>query len=64
MPRKLTGPVVIATHNPGKLGELRDLLRTCGDRARQLPASSGLGEPEETGDTFVANALIKAAGGG
>ncbi len=26
MPRQLTSPVVIATHNPGKLREMRELL--------------------------------------
>ncbi|MDE3175704.1 MAG: RdgB/HAM1 family non-canonical purine NTP pyrophosphatase [Pseudomonadota bacterium] len=59
MHRKLAGRVVAATHNKGKLAELRDLL---GPRGIELAAAGDLAlpEPEETGDTFVANALIKA----
>ena len=57
--RKLTGPVVIATHNPGKLGEMRDLLAPYGIEA-QSAGELGLPEPKETGKTFAANARIKA----
>jgi XTP/dITP diphosphohydrolase len=60
MSRKLTGKVVIATHNPGKLVEMRELLAPCGIEAvsaRELD----LPEPEETGKTFLENAHIKAA---
>jgi len=57
--RKLTGPVVIATHNPGKLREMRELLAPYGIEA-QSAGELGLGEPEETGKTFAANARIKA----
>jgi len=57
--RKLTGPVVIATHNPGKLAEMRDLLAPFGIDA-QSAGELNLAEPEETGKTFVANARIKA----
>lgn len=59
MARKLTGPVVIATHNPGKLREMRELLAPYGIEA-QSAGELGLGEPEETGKTFAANARIKA----
>jgi len=59
MPRKLTGPLVIATHNPGKLREMRDLLAPYGIEA-QSAGELGLGEPEETGKTFATNARIKA----
>jgi XTP/dITP diphosphohydrolase len=58
--RRLTGRVVIATHNPGKLTEMRDLLSPFGVET----VSSGelkLSEPEETGKTFAENARIKAA---
>jgi XTP/dITP diphosphohydrolase len=58
--RKLTGPVVIATHNPGKLREMRELLAPYGIEA-QSAGELGLPEPEETGRTFAANARIKAA---
>jgi XTP/dITP diphosphohydrolase len=56
---KLTGPVVIATHNPGKLAEMRDLLAPYGIAA-QSAGELGLPEPDETGKTFAANARIKA----
>jgi XTP/dITP diphosphohydrolase len=59
MHRRITGKLVIATHNPGKLAEMRELLAPHGVEA--IPAGElGLGEPEETGDNFVANARIKA----
>jgi XTP/dITP diphosphohydrolase len=50
---------VIATHNPGKLAEMRELLAPHGVEAISA-GELGLGEPDETGDTFVANAKIKA----
>ena len=59
MSRLLTGPVVIATHNPGKLKEMRELLAPYGIEA-QSAGELGLAEPEETGKTFAANARIKA----
>ena len=57
--RRLTGKVVIATHNPGKLAEMRDLLAPYGVTAVSA-GELGLPEPEETGTTFAANARIKA----
>jgi len=57
--RKLTSPVVIATHNPGKLTEMRELLAPYGI-ATESAAELGLPKPEETGNTFAANARIKA----
>jgi XTP/dITP diphosphohydrolase len=57
--RQLTGSVVIATHNLGKLAEMRDLLAPYGVTA-QSAGELGLAEPEETGTTFAANARIKA----
>lgn len=52
-------PLVLASHNPGKLAELRDLLA---DTRWQLRGAGefGLGEPDESASTFVENALIKA----
>jgi XTP/dITP diphosphohydrolase len=58
--RPLTGKIVIATHNPGKLAEMRDLLAPYGIEAISA-GDLGLPEPEETGTTFAANARIKAA---
>jgi XTP/dITP diphosphohydrolase len=59
MHRPITGRLVIATHNPGKLVEMRELLAPHGVEAISA-GDLGLGEPEETGDTFSANARIKA----
>jgi XTP/dITP diphosphohydrolase len=59
MHRHLTGQLVIATHNPGKLAEMRELLAPYGIEAVSA-GELGLGEPEETGTTFAANARIKA----
>lgn len=60
MTRRLSGKVVIATHNPGKLVEMRELLSPHGIEA--VSASElDLPEPEETGSTFLENAHIKAA---
>jgi XTP/dITP diphosphohydrolase len=59
MPRQLTSPVVIATHNPGKLKEMRELLAPYGIDA-QSAGELDLAEPKETGRTFAANARIKA----
>jgi XTP/dITP diphosphohydrolase len=61
MARKLAGRVVIATHNPGKLKELRELLSPHGVEAVSA-AELGLAAPEETGASFAENARIKAVG--
>ena len=58
--RAIRGKLVIATHNPGKLTEMRDLLALHGVEAVSA-GELGLPEPEETGSTFRANAHIKAA---
>jgi XTP/dITP diphosphohydrolase len=59
MHRKLSGPLVAATHNAGKLREFRQLLVPW--RIALVSADDlGLPEPEETGDTFEANAKLKA----
>ncbi len=60
MHRRITGQLVIATHNPGKLVEMRELLAPYGIEAVSA-GELGLDEPEETGDSFQANARIKAA---
>lgn len=58
--RKLApGKIVIASHNPGKVREINDLLGPYGIEAVSA-ASLDLPEPEETGTTFVANAELKA----
>ncbi|MEA2903764.1 MAG: XTP/dITP diphosphohydrolase [Alphaproteobacteria bacterium] len=50
---------MIATHNPGKLRELRDLLAPYGIAAVSA-GELGLAEPEETGKSFRDNARLKA----
>ena len=57
--RRITGRLVIATHNPGKLAEMRELLAPYGVDAVSA-GELGLPEPEETGTTFRSNARIKA----
>ncbi|KQT84230.1 RdgB/HAM1 family non-canonical purine NTP pyrophosphatase [Methylobacterium sp. Leaf466] len=57
--RLLTGKVVIATHNPGKLVEMRELLAPFGIEAVSA-GELGLPEPDETGTMFCENAAIKA----
>ena len=59
MHRPVTGRVVIATHNAGKLVEMRELLGLYGVEAVSA-GDLNLPEPEETGTTFAANARIKA----
>ena len=51
--------LVIASHNPGKLEEIAALLAPFA--VETVAASSlGIAEPEETGDSFEANAALKA----
>jgi XTP/dITP diphosphohydrolase len=59
MHRRIDGRLVIATHNPGKLAEMRELLAPHGIEAVSA-GELGLIEPDETGDSFRANARIKA----
>lgn len=51
--------LVIATHNAGKLREIREIL---GPYVREIVSAGELGlpEPEETGETFAENAILKA----
>ena len=57
--RRITGKLVIATHNAGKLREMRELLSLYGIEAVSA-GELNLPEPEETGTTFAENAAIKA----
>ena len=57
--RRLSGKVVIATHNAGKLVEMRELLAPYGLEATSA-GELGLPEPAETGWMFAENAAIKA----
>ncbi|HYA74102.1 MAG TPA: non-canonical purine NTP pyrophosphatase, partial [Roseiarcus sp.] len=60
--RRLVGRLVAATHNQGKLAEIRDLLAPYGVEVVGA-GDLGLSEPEETGDSFAANAVLKARAG-
>ena len=61
MNRKINGhKLIIASHNQGKVSEIKDLL----SRYEVDVSSSedfGMKEPEENGDSFEENALIKAS---
>jgi XTP/dITP diphosphohydrolase len=57
--RRLAERVIIATHNGGKLREMRELMAPYGIDCVSA-GELGLPEPEETGVTFMENALIKA----
>lgn len=59
MHRRITGKLVIATHNPGKLAEMKELLAPHGIEVVSA-GELGLSEPEETGNDFRSNAAIKA----
>ncbi len=53
------GRLVVASHNPGKVREIAELLAPV--RAEVVSAAElGLPEPAETGESFAANARIKA----
>jgi XTP/dITP diphosphohydrolase len=55
--------LLLATNNPGKAAELRDLLDGCGWEL-VTPQDIGIAlEAEETGDTYEENARIKALAG-
>jgi XTP/dITP diphosphohydrolase len=51
--------LVIATHNKGKVAEIGELLKPFAWDCVSA-GELGLPEPEETGDTFAANAILKA----
>lgn len=60
MIRKLEGgKLLVATHNKGKLSEIREILAPFGVDVVGA-GEMDLPEPEETEDTFVGNARIKA----
>jgi XTP/dITP diphosphohydrolase len=56
---RLAGRLVVATHNPGKLREIRELVKPYGVEAVSA-GELNLEEPEETGATFRDNAALKA----
>lgn len=60
----MSARLVLATHNPHKVSELRELLsdQVPGLATKEIvgAADVGAGEPVEDGDSFAANALLKA----
>ena len=55
----MPGKIVLATGNPGKVREIQRILGDLG--VEVVPQSElGVGDADETGDSFVDNALIKA----
>ncbi len=56
---RLSGRLVVATHNSGKLREIRELMKPYGVDVVSA-AELDLAEPEETGSTFRDNAALKA----
>jgi XTP/dITP diphosphohydrolase len=56
---RLTGRLVVASHNAGKVREIAALLAPLGVEAVSA-ASLGLPEPDETETTFAGNAALKA----
>ena len=60
MTRRFTGDsLIVASHNPGKVREIGDLVAPLGIAVRSADALA-LPEPEETGETYAANAELKA----
>ncbi|MBO0904098.1 RdgB/HAM1 family non-canonical purine NTP pyrophosphatase [Jiella sonneratiae] len=53
------GPLLVASHNRGKIWEIRELMEPFGFEVTSA-AEKGLDEPDETGTTFEENAEIKA----
>ncbi len=54
-----TRTIVVASHNAGKIAEIRDLIGPFGFSAKSA-ADLSFVEPDETGTTFEENAAIKA----
>lgn len=59
MPRLVPGKLVAATHNKGKVSELKDLFAPHGFEVVSA-LEFGLDEPDETENSFSGNALLKA----
>ena len=60
MPRQLTEPtLILASHNQGKLREIRELLAPFAVTVKTV-GELGLPEPDETETTYMGNAILKA----
>jgi XTP/dITP diphosphohydrolase len=56
----MTRKLLVATHNPGKVREYRELLAELPIEVTYLDAEGITQEVEETGETFTDNAILKA----
>jgi XTP/dITP diphosphohydrolase len=56
----LSGSILVATTNPGKMREIAGILDGLPVELITLDAFAGIQEPEETGETFAENARLKA----
>jgi XTP/dITP diphosphohydrolase len=52
--------LLVGTRNTGKVREIQTILENVPWRIRSLQEFAGLEVPDETGDTYAANAIIKA----
>lgn len=52
--------IILATHNPGKVREFKEALAEIGWEAAAISEIADVPDPEETGATFMENALQKA----
>ena len=59
MPKIAPGRLIVASHNAGKIREIKELVSPYGVEAVSA-AELGLKDPEETEKTFAGNAILKA----
>lgn len=59
MPKLAPGRLIVASHNAGKIKEIKELVEPYGVWAVSA-AELGLADPEETEKTFAGNAILKA----
>jgi len=60
MPNASRSTLLVATTNPGKLAEIREILDALPIALETLAGYAGVPEPEENGATFAENARLKA----
>jgi XTP/dITP diphosphohydrolase len=60
MPKVEGRTLLVATTNPGKVAEIRDILEAVPIELHTLAEHRGIPEPEENGATFAQNARLKA----
>jgi len=60
MPMASRSTLLVATTNPGKLAEIREILDPLPIALETLADLAGIPEPDENGATFAENARLKA----